>query len=146
MCGVKTLFSAFSKCISYQNIVLPRQSRSVVKTIPHQINSPNRTLNQLKPSCVRTSTNVHATRSPGDGVNKLSFQRVWNLLLHELEIANDKEDETAVAGKSSDDKEDEEKQEEREVEATGMMKCKKITGEEWLCKLKELSSYRALLG
>ncbi|KAL0920507.1 hypothetical protein M5K25_009647 [Dendrobium thyrsiflorum] len=82
----------------------------------------------------------------------------WNNQKEELEIANE---EMGIAGKNSDDKEEEVKPEEKigdneeiknekeparkrrekEVEATGMTKCKKMNDEGCHCNLNQLSSY-----
>ncbi|KAH0463318.1 hypothetical protein IEQ34_007900 [Dendrobium chrysotoxum] len=96
-------------------------------------------------SCAEVSINLQSSNNQKEG----------------LEIANEEKEEMGIAGKNSDDKEKEVKPEEKigdnekiknekeparkrrekELEATGMTKCKKMNDEGCHCNLSQLSSY-----
>ncbi|KAI0513938.1 hypothetical protein KFK09_009970 [Dendrobium nobile] len=96
-------------------------------------------------SCAEVSINLQSSNYQKEG----------------LEIVNEEKGKMDIAGKSSDDKEEEMKPEEnigdneeiknekeparkrreKEVEATGMTKCKKMNDEGCHCNLSQLSSY-----
>ncbi|PKU67905.1 uncharacterized protein LOC110097667 [Dendrobium catenatum] len=96
-------------------------------------------------SCAEVSINLQSSNYQKEG----------------LEISNEEKEKMDIAGKSSDDKEEEVKPEEKigdneeiknekeparkrrekEVEATGMTKCKKMNDEGCHCNLSQLSSY-----